>query len=243
MKKRLDVLLVERGNFESRARARAAIEAGLVSIDGESATKPAAMVDMGASISAAAPHPYVSRGGVKLAAALNAFGLDPAGRDCLDVGASTGGFSDVLLRRGARSVVCVDNGRGQLHPRIAEDPRILQYEGQDIRLVDPDWFAKRPTLAVIDVSFISLKLVLPAVVHLLTPAAEIVALVKPQFEVGKGRVGKGGVVRDDTSRVVAVADVQEVLETLGFKTKGAMESPIAGGDGNIEYLLHATRGT
>jgi 23S rRNA (cytidine1920-2'-O)/16S rRNA (cytidine1409-2'-O)-methyltransferase len=233
---RADMLLVARGLFESRARARAAIEAGLVVADGQMVLKPSAMLAPETQILAEAPHPYVSRGGVKLAAGLDAFGIDPAGAVCLDVGASTGGFTDVLLRRGAHAVTCVDTGRGQLHPAIKADARAVSLEGQDIRQMEKNWLAEPVALAVIDVSFISLKLVLPAVARLVAPDACVIALIKPQFEVGKGRIGKNGVVSDETSRIIAVAEVREAALTLGWREIGLIDSPITGGDGNREYL-------
>lgn len=238
---RADLLLVERGLFDSRARARAAIEAGLVTADGAPVAKPAQLLARNARIEAAAPHPYVSRGGVKLAAALDAFAIDPRGLACLDVGASTGGFSDCLLQRGAAHVVAVDTGRGQLHERMRGDPRVTAHEGCDIRHFQPDAALPFPQLAVIDVSFISARLVLPAVARLLGPDALLVALVKPQFEVGRSRVGKGGVVKDEEARAAAAWDVRETLVSLGFTILGMIDSPIAGGDGNAEYLIGARR--
>ena len=182
MKSRADQLLVELGLFESRARAQAAIAAGLVSADGAVVRKAAEMVARKAAILAQAPHPYVSRGGLKLKAALDAFGIDPAGRLCLDVGASTGGFTDVLLGCGATQVAAVDVGRDQLHASLRGDQRVLSFEAQDIRTLPPEALPGRPSFACVDVSFISLRLVLPAVATLLTPQAALVALVKPQFE-------------------------------------------------------------
>lgn len=238
---RADLLLVELGLFDSRARARAAIEAGLVTADGAPVAKPAQIIARGARISAAAPHPYVSRGGVKLAAALDAFGINPRGLPCLDVGASTGGFSDCLLQRGAAHVTAVDTGRGQLHERLKGDPHVTAHESCDIRAFQPDAALPRPRLAVIDVSFISVRLVLPAVARLLAPEAWLVALVKPQFEVGKGRVGRGGIVKDVAARAQAAQDVRETLVSLGFTILGVIDSPIAGGDGNVEQLIGARR--
>jgi 23S rRNA (cytidine1920-2'-O)/16S rRNA (cytidine1409-2'-O)-methyltransferase len=238
---RLDQHLVAIGRFESRARAQAAIAAGLVSIDGQPALKPAQEVAPGAVVTAEDPHPFVSRGGVKLAAALDAFGVDPAGLICLDVGASTGGFSDALLQRGAAHVTAIDSGRGQLHERLKDHPRLISFEGQDIRTLDAALLPAPPQLAVIDVSFISLTLVLPAVAVLLAPTASLIALVKPQFEVGRAAIGKGGVVRDEAARLAAVAGVGEALAALGFTVQGVIASPIEGGDGNVEYLIAAHR--
>ncbi len=238
---RADLLLVERGFFDSRAKAQAAIQAGLVSVDGAVVAKASQTLRRDAVIRAEAPHPYVSRGGLKLAAALDAFGIDPAGQACLDVGASTGGFTDVLLRRGARHVTAVDTGREQFHASLRGDPRIALCEGQDIRQFEPARLAEPPTLAVVDVSFISLKLVLPAAAGLLAPQATLIALVKPQFEVGKGRIGKGGIVRDEAARLAVLEDVRAALTGLGFACREPIESPVTGGDGNVEYLIAARR--
>ncbi len=193
MRKRADIVLVERGFFSSRARAQAAIAAGLVSVDGVALTKPSEPLADGAPIEAEAPHPYVSRGGVKLAAALDAFGLDPGGLICLDVGASTGGFTDVMLKRGAAKVVALDVGHGQLDPRLAEEKRVRFLEGVDARALDPERLGKRPGAIVIDVSFISQRLVLPHVLKLAAEPAWLVSLVKPQFEVGRADIVKGRV--------------------------------------------------
>jgi 23S rRNA (cytidine1920-2'-O)/16S rRNA (cytidine1409-2'-O)-methyltransferase len=239
--KRADILLVERGHFESRARARAAIEAGLVTADGAAVSKPSMLIRAGAVLEASPPHPFVSRGGVKLAAALDAFGFDPAGRDCLDVGASTGGFSHVLLLRGARSVVAVDVGHGQLHAKLADEPRLISLENQDIRTLDAARLGEAPTLIVIDVSFISLRVVLPAATRLAAPRAFLVALVKPQFEAGRGS-GKKGIVRDPALREEACSRIVEALGGLGWRDIESLPSPIAGGDGNLEFLVGARRG-
>jgi 23S rRNA (cytidine1920-2'-O)/16S rRNA (cytidine1409-2'-O)-methyltransferase len=240
MKSRADQLLVERGFFESRARAQAAIAAGLVTANGVAIRKASEMVFRDAVLTAAAPHPYVSRGGLKLAGALDAFGFDPAGRICLDVGSSTGGFTDVLLKRGARFVVAVDVGREQLHASLRTDPRVLSLEGQDIRALAATDLPERPTLAAIDVSFISLKLVLPAVAGLLAPVAEIAALIKPQFEAGRAALKKG-VVRDEAVHGRVCEEIVAVLEGLGFAVEGLQPSPIEGGDGNREFLVGARR--
>ena len=189
-RQRADLFLVEHGHFESRARAQAAIRAGLVRVDGRVLSRASETVVPGASVEAAAPHPFASRGGLKLAAALDAFGIDPGGLACLDVGASTGGFTDVLLTRGAAHVHAVDVGRDQLHPRLRADPRVTCLEGTDIRSLDPAGLDPPPRLASVDVSFISLRLVLPAVWPLLMPGATLAALIKPQFEAGRGRVGR-----------------------------------------------------
>jgi 23S rRNA (cytidine1920-2'-O)/16S rRNA (cytidine1409-2'-O)-methyltransferase len=237
---RADLLLVERGLFESRARAQAAIAAGLVSADGVVLRKASETVPVSAEIEAQAPHPYVSRGGVKLAAGLDAFAFDPAGLTCLDVGASTGGFSDVLLRRGAVHVYAVDVGQAQLHESLRGHPRLTSLESRDIRTLDPTVFAAPPALAVIDVSFISLRLVLPAVAKLLAPRAQLVALVKPQFETKRSALKKG-VLRDEALQRQICAEMAEVVAGLGFAVSGPIPSPIEGGDGNREFLLGGER--
>lgn len=237
---RADLLLLERGLFESRARAQAAIAAGLVSADGVVLRKASETVLAAAKIEAQAAHPYVSRGGVKLAAALDAFGFDPAGQTCLDVGASTGGFSDVLLRRGAARVYAIDVGQAQLHESLHGHPRLTSLESQDIRTLDPGLFAQAPALAVIDVSFISLKLVLPAVAKLLAPQAQLVALVKPQFETKRSALKKG-VLRDEALQQQICTEIADVVSGLGFAISGLTPSPIEGGDGNREFLLGGVR--
>ncbi|WP_232631891.1 TlyA family RNA methyltransferase [Methylobacterium sp. Leaf118] len=239
---RADRVLVEQGHFRSRAQARAAIEAGLVTADGQPVTRASAPIQEGARIEASAPHPYVSRGGLKLAAGLDAFGLDPAGLPCLDVGASTGGFTDVLLRRGAAHVHAVDVGRDQFDGGLRADPRVSLREGTDIRTLAPGALAPPPRLAAIDVSFIGLRLVLPAVAGLLAPQAALVALIKPQFEAGRGRVGRGGIVRDEAVHAEVCEAVASALTDLGFVIHGPVPSPIAGGDGNREFLIGARRG-
>ncbi|MFJ5369192.1 TlyA family RNA methyltransferase [Bosea sp. CER48] len=240
MKSRADQLLVERGFFESRARAQAAIAAGLVSANGRPVRKASEMVAHDAELKAEAPHPYVSRGGLKLAGALDTFGFDPQGLVCLDVGSSTGGFTDLLLKRGARHVVAVDVGRDQLHASLRCDPRVSSFEGQDIRTLPPDALPERPGFAAIDVSFISLRLVLPAVAALLAPAAGIAALIKPQFEAGRAALKKG-IVRDEAIQHQVCDDIVTVLRALGFAVEGPVPSPIEGGDGNREFLVGARR--
>ena len=244
---RADKLLVARGLFESRARAQAAIEAGLVSANGAPVRKASELVPADAQIESSASHPYVSRGGVKLAAALDAFAIDPLGQICLDVGSSTGGFTDVLLKRGAAHVFAIDTGRGQIHASLHGHDAITLMEGVDVRTVLPGHLTCHggpvsPAFAVIDVSFISLTLVLPAVAGLLAPAARIVALVKPQFEVGRGHIGKNGLVKDESARLSAVVTAEAAVTGAGFRLAGQMQSPITGGEGNVEYLVAATRG-
>ena len=237
---RLDVALLAAGLFESRAKAREAIEAGNVTVDDVVVRRPAARVRSGARLGAAPLYPWVSRGGLKLEAALDQFGIDPTGRVCLDVGASTGGFTDVLLARGAAHVDAVDVGRDQLHPRIRSDARVTALSGTDVRSVTADQLRSRPTLVTCDVSFISLRLVLPPVLALADPACDLIALVKPQFEVGKGRTSKG-IVRDASLHRSACDAVADLVASLGWRLFGVVPSPIFGGDGNAEFLLGARR--
>jgi 23S rRNA (cytidine1920-2'-O)/16S rRNA (cytidine1409-2'-O)-methyltransferase len=240
-RRRADVVLVERGFFASRARAQEAIAAGLVTVNGVPLRKPSETVPDEAAIAAGQPHPYVSRGGVKLASALDAFGIDPEGCVCLDIGASTGGFTDVLLRRGAARVYAVDVGHGQLHPAIAQDPRVTGLEGTDARMLSDEQIPEPADLLVADVSFISLKLVLPAAAAFLKPRAALAVLVKPQFEAGRDHVKKG-IVRDEAVHRAVCEEVGAFVAGLGFGLIGLIPSPIAGGDGNREFLLGARRG-
>lgn len=238
--KRADAALHEWGFFESRAKAREAIEAGLVTVDGRVVTKPSMPIAEGAEIVASAPYPWVSRGGVKLAHALDAFNVDPKGCFCLDVGASTGGFSDVLLTRGARHVVAVDVGHGQLHEKLRGDARVSSMEGQDARTLTAAQLAEAPTLIVMDASFISLGALLPNALSLAAPSAELVALIKPQFEAGRAAVKKG-VVRDEKVHAEVCHKSRRDIEALGWRVLGVVASPIEGGDGNREFLIHAAR--
>lgn len=240
-RKRADVVLVERGFFTSRARAQEAIAAGLVTVNGAVVKKPSDAVAEDALITAAQPHPYVSRGGVKLAAALDAFGIDPKNCICLDIGASTGGFTEVLLMRDAAHVYAVDVGHAQLHPKVANDPRVTNLEGTDARSLTGDIIPEPADLLVSDVSFISLKLVLPAAVALLKPRATMAVLVKPQFEAGRSHVKKG-IVRDEVVHRAVCDDISAFIASLGFAIDGIVPSPIEGGDGNREFLLGAHRG-
>ena len=241
MRKRADMLLVERGVFASRARAQAAIAAGLVVANGETVAKASHAIAEDAEISAQAPHPYVSRGGVKLAAALDAFALDPGGLLCLDVGASTGGFTDVLLRRGAARVVAVDVGHGQFDPALEDDGRVLALERRDARTLQPADLGGAPGAIVCDVSFISQRLVLPPVLALAAPSAWLVSLVKPQFEVGRGELAKGK-VRSDAALERACAEVGAAIVAEGWRVLGLMPSPIPGGAGAKEFLIAARHG-
>jgi 23S rRNA (cytidine1920-2'-O)/16S rRNA (cytidine1409-2'-O)-methyltransferase len=237
---RVDRLLVERGFFESRAKAQAAIEAGLVVADDMPVTKASLELPLDAVLRAEHPHPFVSRGGVKLAAALDHFGLDPAGAICLDIGASTGGFTDALLARGAAQVYAVDVGHDQLHHRLRARAEVVALEGTDIRALAPGRLAPSPSFVVIDVSFISLELVLPAALALAQPPARLVALIKPQFEAGPAHVKKG-IVRDANVHAAVTADVARAVAALGWTILGIIPSPILGGDGNREFLLGAVR--
>lgn len=240
MKLRADVALVQAGFFESRAKAREAIEAGLVTVDGVRVSKPAALIETEARIVATPAYPWVSRGGVKLAAALDHFGIEPEGRRCLDIGASTGGFAEVLLDRGAAHVTAVDVGRDQLHPSLRDDRRIVSLEGTDARDLAPADLGRAPNLLTFDVSFISLRLVLPPVLALAASRAEAVALIKPQFEAGLGRVAKG-VVRDPSIHEEVCGTIRGAVVGLGWEVIGIIPSPIEGQDGNREFLLGARR--
>jgi len=240
-KQRADRLLVARGLFESRARAQAAIAAGLVRADGVRLRKPSEEIAEAAALHAEPEHPYVSRGGVKLAEALDRFGIDVKDRVCLDVGASTGGFTEVLLARGARRIYAVDVGRGQLHARLRGNEKIISLEATDIRALDPARLTDRPDFCAIDVSFISLKLVVPAAEQLLGDRATLVALIKPQFEAGRGAVKKG-VVRDPSVHAAVCKDIEAFLIARGWRVGAVIPSPIRGGDGNREFFVRADRG-
>ncbi len=231
MKKRVDVLLVEQGLAESRTQAQALLLAGRV----PGHAKPGEQVDESAELEVTGGEPYVSRGGVKLAHALDAFGVDPAGRDCLDVGASTGGFTEVLLQRGAARVIALDVGHGQLHPRIREDPRVVVLERTNARQVTELAFA--PELVVCDVSFISVRKALPPLLELAAPGWEAVVLVKPQFEAGRAEV-RGGVVRDPETRRRVVRELAEAALVWGAEAIGVVDSGLPGPKGNRELFLH-----
>ena len=238
-KKRIDVLLVERGFFESRSKAQAAIEAGGVTVDGQAVRKHAETVAEDARIEAEAAHPWVGRGALKLSHALAHWLISPSGKVVLDIGASTGGFTQVCLAGGAERVFAVDVGRGQLHGVVAADPRVVNLEGLDARKIDASHIDEAPELSVCDASFIGLEKALPAALGLAAPGADLIALVKPQFEVGPERVGKGGVVRDEGARQAALEGVRSFLEQSGWRVMGSVDSPVEGSDGNREYLLHA----
>jgi len=236
-RRRLDLELAERGLAPSRARAQALILAGKVTVDGRPATKAGSQVKADAVIEIAEPdHPYASRGALKLEAALDAFAIDPSGLDCLDVGASTGGFTDLMLTRGARRVIALDVGRGQLDWRLRTDDRVTVMEGINARRLGPDDLPSKVGLATIDVSFISLRLVVPALLPHLEPGAHLVCLVKPQFEAGRDQVGKGGIVRDEAVRRRVIDDTVAAVAALGFDFVGLVPSPIKGQKGNQEEL-------
>jgi 23S rRNA (cytidine1920-2'-O)/16S rRNA (cytidine1409-2'-O)-methyltransferase len=236
-KKRLDTLLTERGLAPSRARAQALILAGKVTVDGVVESKAGAQIAPGAAIDIAVPdHPYVSRGALKLAAALDAFAISPAGLDCLDVGASTGGFTDLCLQRGAARVIALDVGRGQLDWKLRTDPRVIVVEGVNARHLGEGTLPFAAALATVDVSFISLRLVVPAILPHLLPGAWLVCLVKPQFEAGRDQVGKGGIVRDEAVRRRVIDATIEALTALGLARVGNVPSPIRGQKGNLEEL-------
>ena len=239
---RLDTLLVERGLAASRERARALILAGDVRVNGQPAAKAGTQVAADAEIGLTAKdHPYVGRGGLKLAHALDTFALDVTGREGLDIGASTGGFTDVLLQRGAAHVVALDVGHGQLDWKIRNDPRVTVIERLNARNLTPGQLPeahRRFAIVTIDVSFISLRHILPVVGPLLAPGADVVALVKPQFEAGRAEVAAGGIVHDDAVRMRVVEEVTAAADALGLERRGLADSPIAGMEGDREFLLH-----
>lgn len=237
MKKRADLLVVERGLAESRQKAQALILAGVLWTGERRVDKAGHLLDEDAPLELRGRAcPYVSRGGLKLEGALDALPLDPSGLSCLDVGASTGGFTDCLLQRGAARVAALDVGRGQLDLRLARDPRVTVRDEVNARHLEPDDLPWVPDLIVVDASFISLKLLLPAFLRC-APEARVLALVKPQFEVGRGRVGKGGVVRDESERLGGIAGVRHAAEALGYTCVGEAPSPIRGPKGNQEHFL------
>jgi len=240
-RERADRLLVARGLFESRARAQAAIAAGQVTADGNLVRKPSDQISFAAVITAEPAHPYVSRGGVKLAAALETFSLDVFGLVCLDVGSSTGGFTEVLLAHGARHVYAVDVGRAQLHERLRNRKRLTSIEQTDIRDLNSSCLPEPLDFAAIDVSFISLKLILPHVSGLLKPRATLLALIKPQFEAGRRQI-KNGIVRDAAAQAAVCDDIVRLLSDLDWRVTGPVPSPIPGGDGNREFFIEGERG-
>jgi 23S rRNA (cytidine1920-2'-O)/16S rRNA (cytidine1409-2'-O)-methyltransferase len=239
---RLDALLVARGLVESRERARALILAGKVFVSGQPSVKAGTMVGTDAELRVVEPdHPWVGRGGIKLAHALDLFAIDVSGRLGIDIGASTGGFSDVLLQRGARHVVAIDVGRNQLHWRLRSDPRVTSLEGVNARTLSPadiPGLGNGAGVVTIDVSFISLRLILPVVPALVAPGGDVVALVKPQFEAGREDVGRGGLVKDPLVHARVNEEVTQAAAQVGLLRVALVESPITGAEGNREFLMH-----
>ena len=239
-RERIDTLLVERGLAQSRTRAQALVMAGVVLVDEQLVNKPSEKFDVNANVRLKGDDDpasrYASRGGVKLEAALREFQIDVNGLTCLDVGSSTGGFTDCLLRQGTRRVVALDVGHNQLDWRLRSDPRVEVREGVNARYLKPEDFDQKFDLVTIDVAFISATKILPAVVPLLTERGRIITLIKPQFEVGKGEVGKGGIVKDPAKHQHVISEVNNTAQTLGLKVGGLIESPIHGADGNVEFL-------
>ena len=239
---RLDVWLAEHGLAESREKAQALVMAGRVLVDGQRASKAGTRVKDGASVAVAAGTAHVGRGALKLAGALDAFGVSPAGRVAVDVGASTGGFTETLLERGAARVYAVDVGRGQLHERLRQDPRVVVRDRVNARALTPQVVPEPCSLAVVDVSFISVRKVLPALLSVLAPGARAVVLVKPQFEVGRFQVGRGGLVKDPALHLSALREVADEAQRLGYAVRGACPSPLPGAEGNREFFLHLEPG-
>ena len=240
-RKRADILLVERGLFESRARAQAAIEAGLVMANGKPVAKPSETIALDAELQAQPAHPFVSRGGVKLAGALEQYPIDIEGHVCLDVGASTGGFTEVLLANGANLVFSIDVGREQLHPSLRGHPKVVSMEETDIRDFEGKRLPMRPDVVVIDVSFISLKAVLPVALSLAAAPMHLLALIKPQFEAAR-KHSKRGISRDASVQQLVCEDITGFAASLGCTDIKVFPSSIAGGDGNIEFFIGARRG-
>ena len=240
---RLDVYISENGLARSRTEAKTLISVGAVTVDGEVVKKPATDILGNECVKVEIDeNRFVSRGGLKLDGALSYFNIDVTGLSCIDVGASSGGFTDCLLRRGARRVLAVDSGQGQLADCLLSDPRVTSYEKFNAKLMTPEMLPFTPELAVMDVSFISAKLIIPAVYACLSDNAGYVLLIKPQFEVGRAGLGKGGIVKDKRLRDNAVDDVVKFAENIGFHTLGLIESSIKGGDGNTEYLAYFRKG-
>lgn len=241
-KQRLDVALVERGLVDTRSKAQSLIMARRVLVNGQFVDKAGARVASDDDVKIAElEHPWVGRGGMKLAHALKEFAISVEGKVCADIGASTGGFTDVMLKSGAKRVYAIDVGYGQLDVSLRNDPRVINREKVNARYLQPENFDEPIEFVSIDVSFISLTHILPAVIGFLT--GELVALIKPQFEVGKHEVGKGGIVRDEAKRQAAIDNVVATAKELGFEVKGVIESPVKGAEGNVEYLMHAATGT
>lgn len=240
---RLDVYLTENGICLSRTEAKNFITSGAVTVDGRTVTKPSFSVEGDASVTVdKSAKRYFSRGGLKLEAALDAFGVSPNGKNCLDIGASSGGFTDCLLKRGAKAVVAVDSGSGQLVSALKDDPRVVSIEGFNARYMTKNDIPLAPDIAVMDVSFISATYIIPAITEVLPSGADFICLIKPQFEVGKAMIGKGGIVRSEAHRTSAVDKVVLFAESQGLDFLGVITSPITGGDGNVEYLAHFRMG-
>ncbi len=239
---RLDVWLAEHGLAESREKAQALVMARRVRVDGAPVTKPGTRVREGASVSVEPGPAHVGRGALKLAGALDALGVDPGGKVAVDVGASTGGFTETLLARGALRVYAVDVGRGQLHESLRQDPRVLVRDRTNARSLSPEIVPEPCALAVMDVSFISVRMILPVLRGVLGPGADVVVLVKPQFEVGRAQVGRGGIVKDRELHLQAVRDVAEAAQALGYGVLGACPSPVPGAEGNREFFLRLVPG-
>ena len=240
MKERLDKVIKGRRLIRSRSRAQRMIEAGRVKVNGQIVSRPGHPIDSEAEIEILGYEPYVSRGGEKLEAALERFRIDPKGRVCLDVGASTGGFTDCLLQHGAAKVYAIDVGHDQLHPRLRSHPLVVAREGLNARYLEPKDIDEPIDLATVDVSFISLKLILPPLVEILAPGGDLVALVKPQFEVGKDALPKDGVVKDAAAQAKALQDVARFLrDETPWNVVDEMVSPVQGEKGNVEFFLHA----
>jgi 23S rRNA (cytidine1920-2'-O)/16S rRNA (cytidine1409-2'-O)-methyltransferase len=246
-RERIDKLLVERGLAQSRTKAQALVMAGVVLVDEQRVSKPSEMCNVDAMIRVkGADDPasrYVGRGGLKMEAALHEFKMDVTGLVCLDVGASTGGFTDCLLQHGARRVVAIDVGHNQIDWRLRNDARVEVREGVNARYLEPEDFEERFELAVMDVSFISATKVMPAVTQLLTTEARLVTLIKPQFEVGRGEVGRGGIVSNPLKHARVIEEVNEAARSLGLKVRGVIESPVRGADGNLEFLALYEKGS
>ncbi len=241
---RADVYLAETGRFKSREAAKAAILSGWVVIDGRTVAKPSEAVDVAIehTVTVLSKEKYVSRGGLKLEAAIEGFGIDVGGMSALDIGASTGGFTDCLLQHGASSVVAIDSGRGQLDPSIASDPRVTAIEGFNARELSRELIPDGADIAVMDVSFISQTMIIPNLPAVMKPEAVFVSLIKPQFEAGRAYVGKGGIVRDRRARLLAVNRVVDAAADVGLSCVGLAASPIKGGDGNVEYIACFRKG-
>lgn len=242
-KQRIDLMMLEQGLAESREKARALIMSGEVFVDGQRVDKPGTSIAVDAKIEVRGnPCPYVSRGGLKLEKALRFFGVDPTGYVCSDSGASTGGFTDCLLQQGAKKVFAIDVGYGQLAWKIRNDPRVVTMERTNIRYVTPEQLGEPLDLSVVDVSFISLKLVLPVILQLLKPEGQVLCLIKPQFEAGKEKVGKKGVVRDPAVHLEVLQNFVKTVAEIGFTIRNLTFSPVKGPEGNIEFLAHLTAG-